>query len=175
MLPAPPPEEPLSRGLHDNRLPTTRHRGRRWPSYVPLQGPLPEAHVLSLSEEQGVSLSTTLQLLLLLLLLQLAHSLVRRQLEMQKHSRVPHIHVVAVFLLRRTRFLLRAANSAVGDVEAADHKSQQGRPRFKSLCNSALPTRHRNLLGCSLTTREIILACDWKKAGTVKGLGREGA
>ena len=138
-LPAPPPEGPPSRGLHENRLPTTRHRGRRWPSYVPLQGPLPEAHVLSLSEEQGVSLSTTLQLLLLLLLLQLAHSLVRRQLEMQKHSRVPHIHVVAVFLLRRTRFLLRAANSAVGDVEAADHKSQQGRPRFKSLCNSALP------------------------------------
>ena len=76
-----------------------------------------------MSEEQGVSLSTTLQLLLLLLLLQLAHSLVRRQLEMQKHSRVPHIHVVAVFLLRRTRFLLRAANSAVGDVEAADQKS----------------------------------------------------
>ena len=102
-------------------------------------GPLPKAHVLSSSEEQGVSLSTTLQLLLLLLPLQLAQLLVRRQVGMQKHSRVPHIHVVAVFLLRRTRFLLRAANSAVGDVEAADHKSQQGRPRFKSLCNSALP------------------------------------
>ena len=96
--PAPPLAGPPSRGLSENRLPTTRHRGRRWPSYVPLQGPLPEAHVLSLSEEQGVSLSTTLQLLLLLLLLQLAHSLVRRQMELQKHSRVPHIHVVAVFL-----------------------------------------------------------------------------
>ena len=90
----------------------------------------------SLSEEQGVSLSTTLQLLLLLLLLQLAHSLVRRQMELQKHSRVPHIHVVAVFLLRRTRFLLRAANSAVGDVEAADQKSARStalQESFKTL------------------------------------------
>ena len=130
---APPPEGPPSRGLSENRLPTTRHRGRRWPSYVPLQGPLPEAHVLSLSEEQGVSLSTTLQLLLLLLLLQLAHSLVRRQMELQKHSRVPHIHVVAVFLFAENEVFVACRQLRRRGRRGGQPKSQQGRPRFKSL------------------------------------------